>query len=55
MLEPIRQRRKQYEDRPDDVLDALRQGTTNANTIAEETLALAKKAMSRTTSPANSA
>jgi tryptophanyl-tRNA synthetase len=45
ILEPIRQRRKHYEDRPDDVIAALKQGTTNANAIAEETLALAKKAM----------
>jgi len=27
------------------VIDALKQGTKNANVIAEETLALAKKAM----------
>lgn len=45
ILDPIRQRRKHYEDRPDDVIAALKQGTTNANTIAEQTLALAKKAM----------
>lgn len=45
LIEPIRTRRKQFEARPDDVIDALRQGTTNANAVAEETLALAKKAM----------
>jgi tryptophanyl-tRNA synthetase len=45
ILEPIRQRRKHYEERPDDVIAALEQGTANANRIAEETLALAKKAM----------
>jgi tryptophanyl-tRNA synthetase len=45
ILDPIRQRRKHYEDRPADVLAALEQGTANANRIAEETLALAKKAM----------
>jgi tryptophanyl-tRNA synthetase len=45
LIEPIRNRRKQYEARPDDVLDALRIGTKRANEIAEETLALAKKAM----------
>lgn len=44
-LEPIRQRRRQFEQRPDDVLDVLRAGTKKANAIAEETLALAKKAM----------
>src|SRR5215212_6754766 len=30
LLEPIRTRRKQFEDRPDDVLDALRRGTKRA-------------------------
>ena len=29
----------------DDVIDALRQGTRNANAVAEETLSLVKKAM----------
>lgn len=45
LLEPIRERRKHYEQRPDDVLDALRAGTRKANAVAEETLALAKQAM----------
>ena len=45
LIEPIRSRRKQYESRPDDVLDALRTGTRRANVLAEETLALAKRAM----------
>jgi len=45
LLDPIRARRKHFEDRPDDVIAALKQGTANANQIAEETLALAKKAM----------
>src|SRR5262249_54148021 len=45
LIEPIRSRRKRYEDRPDEVMDALRAGTKRANVIAEETLALAKKAM----------
>jgi tryptophanyl-tRNA synthetase len=45
LLEPIRTRRKQYEDRPDEVLDVLREGTRRANLVAEETLALAKGAM----------
>jgi tryptophanyl-tRNA synthetase len=44
-LEPIRERRKQYADRPDDVIDILQAGTARANAVAEETLALAKKAM----------
>jgi len=45
LIEPIRTRRKQYESRPDDVLDALKSGTRRANELAEETLTLAKKAM----------
>src|SRR3954469_17824542 len=45
LLEPIRTRRKHFEDRPDEVMDALRAGTKRANAIAEETLHLAKKAM----------
>lgn len=45
LIEPIRTKRKHFEDRPDDVIDALRLGTQKANAIAEETLALAKKAM----------
>jgi tryptophanyl-tRNA synthetase len=45
LIEPIRTRRKQYEQRPDDVLDILRAGTRRANDVAEETLWLAKRAM----------
>ena len=45
LIEPIRTRRKQFEARPDDVIDVLRQGTKRANDVAEETLYLAKKAM----------
>jgi tryptophanyl-tRNA synthetase len=45
LIEPIRTRRKQYESRPDDVIDVLRDGTRRANVVAEETLAMAKKAM----------
>jgi tryptophanyl-tRNA synthetase len=45
VIAPIRERRKHYEDRPDDVIDALRLGTRKANVIAEETLAMAKRAM----------
>ncbi|HMB95754.1 MAG TPA: tryptophan--tRNA ligase [Tepidisphaeraceae bacterium] len=45
LIDPIRTRRKQFEQRPDDVLDVLREGTKRANVIAEETLYLAKKAM----------
>ena len=32
-------------DRPDEVLDVLRDGTKRANAVAEETLWLAKQAM----------
>lgn len=45
LLEPIRTRRRHYEQRPDDVLDVLRAGTARANVVAEETIALAKKAL----------
>jgi tryptophanyl-tRNA synthetase len=45
IIGPIRTRRKHFEDRPDDVLDALRVGTVRANAVAEETLALAKKCL----------
>jgi tryptophanyl-tRNA synthetase len=45
LLEPIRARRRHFEERPDDVIDALRSGTIRANAVAEETLALAKTAM----------
>lgn len=45
LLEPIRQRRKQYEADPTGVLEVLREGTRKANVVAEETLALAKAAM----------
>lgn len=44
-LAPIRERRAHFEQRPDDVLDALRLGTRRANTVAEETLTLCKAAM----------
>ena len=45
IIEPIRSRRKHFEQRPDDVMDALRAGTKRANVQAEQTLALAKQAM----------
>lgn len=45
LLDPIRARRREYEARPDSVVDALRAGTVKANAVAEETLALAKKAL----------
>ncbi len=45
LLEPIRARRRTFEARPDSVIDALRAGTAKAAAVAEETLALAKKAL----------
>ncbi|MGN6507253.1 MAG: tryptophan--tRNA ligase [Tepidisphaeraceae bacterium] len=45
LVAPIRERRAHFEQRPDDVIDALRVGTARANEVAEETLALAKQAM----------
>jgi tryptophanyl-tRNA synthetase len=45
IIAPIRSRRKQFENRPDDVLDVLKTGTARANVVTEETLHLAKKAM----------
>jgi tryptophanyl-tRNA synthetase len=44
-IDPIRARRRELAKRPDDVIDALRDGTRRANEAAEETLALAKAAM----------
>jgi tryptophanyl-tRNA synthetase len=45
LIDPIRKRRREFEQRPDEVLDVLREGTRRANQVAEETLALAKQAM----------
>lgn len=45
LIDPIRTRRGHYEQRPDDVIDALRIGIAKANAVAEETLYLAKRAM----------
>src|SRR2546430_13936229 len=45
LIDPIRSRRKHFEQRPDEVMDALKKGTARANEAAEETLALAKRAM----------
>lgn len=45
LTEPFRQRRREYEKDPGIVFEILRQGTEKANAVAEETLALAKKAM----------
>ena len=42
LLDPMRERRDTFSD--DDVIDILKQGTTRANIVAEETLAMAKDA-----------
>lgn len=45
LTEPMRERRKQYECDPGEVLSILKRGTERANAIAEETLEAAKRAM----------
>jgi len=45
LIGPIRERRKQFEADPGAVIEVLKRGTAAANVVAEETLALAKKAM----------
>ncbi len=45
LIEPIQQRRLVFEKDPGQVLEVLREGTAKANTVAGETLRLAKKAM----------
>ena len=45
LIEPFRERRRIYEQDPAQVLDILKKGTQKANEVAEETLALVKKAM----------
>jgi tryptophanyl-tRNA synthetase len=45
LTQPIRQRRRDYEKEPNEVLKILKQGTERANALAEATLIKAKKAM----------
>jgi tryptophanyl-tRNA synthetase len=45
LLEPMRQRRAQYEGDDAVIIDILRDGCRRANAVAEETLAMAKEAM----------
>ncbi len=45
LIEPIRQRRLEFEKDPQQVIAILREGTEKANVVANETLRLAKKAM----------
>jgi len=47
-LDPIRERRRFREERPDDVIDILRAGAERARPIAQETLAQAREAMGLT-------
>jgi tryptophanyl-tRNA synthetase len=44
-LDPIRERRRFLEERPDDTIDILRTGAQRARPIAQETLAQAREAM----------
>lgn len=45
LIDPIRKRRAEFEADPAQVHEILRKGTEKANAVAQETLALAKKAM----------
>jgi len=47
-LDPIRERRRYLEERPDDVIDILRKGAERARPIAQETVAQAREAMGLT-------
>lgn len=47
-LDPIRERRRSLEQRPDDVIDILRAGAARARPIAQETVAQAREAMGLT-------
>ena len=40
----MRERRAAWDDRDDDLIDILREGSRQANAVAEETLAMAKEA-----------
>ncbi|NNM58625.1 MAG: tryptophan--tRNA ligase [Legionellales bacterium] len=45
LLDPIRERRKHYENNQDYLINVLEMGTAKANIVAETTLGLVKKAM----------
>src|SRR5574341_397409 len=47
-LDPIRERRRQLEEHPDEVIDILRMGAQRARPIAQETVAQAREAMGLT-------
>ena len=44
-LEPIRKKRKYYEEHPEEVDKVLREGTAKAQKVAKETMKKVKKAM----------
>ena len=44
-LEPIREKRKYFEEKPEEVMDILMTGTANARKIAKETMTKVKEAM----------
>ena len=44
LIAPMRERRAAWDDRDDDLIDILREGSRRANAVAEETLAMAKNA-----------
>ena len=45
VLEPIRDKRKHYEENPKEVMDILMAGTDKARVIAKETMEKVKKSM----------
>ncbi|NDJ51958.1 MAG: tryptophan--tRNA ligase [Chloroflexi bacterium] len=47
-LDPIRERRRELEEHPDDAIDILRSGAAKARPIAQETVAQAREAMGLT-------
>ena len=44
LIAPMRERRAAWDDRDDDLIDILREGSRRANAVADETLAMAKEA-----------
>lgn len=45
LLEPMRERRRRYEERPNDVWEILREGTRRARAVAADTMARVRAAM----------
>jgi tryptophanyl-tRNA synthetase len=45
MLDPIRERRKEYEEKPEEVENILKEGTKKAQEVARETMKMVRKAM----------